>query len=75
MLIDGLMVRTGRMPVLVLVIVAAMLSGCTSRQERALDQAKKQAAATGPKGFRAASAAGGAGECEHPGRHHADHPD
>jgi hypothetical protein len=47
MLIDGLMVRTGRMPVLVLVIVAAMLSGCTSRQERALDQAKKQAAATG----------------------------
>jgi hypothetical protein len=47
MLISGSMVRTGRMPVLVLVIVAAMLSGCTSRQERALDQAKKQAAATG----------------------------
>jgi hypothetical protein len=28
-------------------MVAAMLSGCTSKQERALDQAKRQAAATG----------------------------
>ncbi len=35
------------MPVLVLVLLAAMLSGCSSKQEQALDQAKKQAAATG----------------------------
>jgi hypothetical protein len=39
--------RTGRMPVLVLMLVAAVLSGCKSKQEQALDQAKKQAAATG----------------------------
>jgi len=35
------------MPLLVLVLVAAILSGCSSKQEQALDQAKKQAAATG----------------------------
>lgn len=40
-------VRIGKMPVLVLVLVAAILSGCQSKQEQALDQAKKQAAATG----------------------------
>ena len=40
-------VRAGRTPVLVLVLVAAMLSGCKSKQEQALDQAKKQATATG----------------------------
>ena len=40
-------VRIGRMPVLVLVLVAAILSGCQSKQEQALDQAKKQAATTG----------------------------
>jgi len=34
-------------PVLALVVMAAMLSGCQSKQELALDQAKKQAAATG----------------------------
>jgi hypothetical protein len=35
------------MPVLVLVLVAAVLSGCNSKQEQVLDEAKKQAAATG----------------------------
>jgi hypothetical protein len=44
---SGLLVRTGRMPILVLVLVAAILSGCKSKQEQALDQAKKQAATTG----------------------------
>jgi hypothetical protein len=44
---SGALVRTGRMPPLVLVLVAAILSGCSSKQEQALDQAKKQAAATG----------------------------
>ena len=43
----GSLVRTGRMPVLMLVLAAAMLSGCKSKQEQALDQAKQQAAATG----------------------------
>ena len=40
------MFRTGRMAVLLLV-VAGILSGCTSRQEKALEQAKVQAAKTG----------------------------
>ncbi len=44
---SGLLVRTGRMPVLVLMLVAAILSGCRSKQEQALDQAKRQAATTG----------------------------
>jgi len=44
---SGSLVRAGRMPVLLLVVVAAMLSGCKSRQEKALDQAKTQAAKTG----------------------------
>jgi hypothetical protein len=45
---SGLLLRTGRMPLLALVlVVAAILSGCSSKQEQALDQAKKQAAATG----------------------------
>jgi len=44
---SGLLVRTGRMSVLVLVLVAAMLTGCKSKQEKALDQAKTQAATTG----------------------------
>jgi len=35
------------MPVLMLVLVATFLSGCKSKQDEALDQAKKQAAATG----------------------------
>jgi type II secretory pathway pseudopilin PulG len=41
------LVRTGAMPVLVLLMAAAMLSGCKSRQEQALNQAKQQAATTG----------------------------
>jgi hypothetical protein len=35
------------MPVLMLVLAAAMLPGCKSKQDEALDQAKQQAAATG----------------------------
>jgi len=45
MLNSGSLVRTGWM--LALVLVAAMLLGCSSKQEQSLDQAKKQAAATG----------------------------
>jgi type II secretory pathway pseudopilin PulG len=41
------LIRTGRMPVLMLLMAAAMLSGCKSKQEQALDQAKQQAATTG----------------------------
>jgi len=44
---SGSLFRPGRMPVLVLVLVTAILSGCKSEQEQALDQAKKQAATTG----------------------------
>src|SRR5208337_1843727 len=36
-----------RMPVLVLVLMTSIFSGCKSKQEQALDQARKQAAATG----------------------------
>ena len=43
----GSLVRPGRIPVLMLVLAAAMLSGCESKQDKALDQAKQQAAATG----------------------------
>ncbi len=42
---SGSLVRTGGM--LVMVLLAAILSGCNSKQEQALDQAKKQAATTG----------------------------
>ena len=44
---SGLFVRTVRFPVLAVVLVAGILSGCGSKQEKALDQAKKQAVATG----------------------------
>jgi type II secretory pathway pseudopilin PulG len=44
---SGSLVRAGRMLVLVLMLVAAILSGCKSKQEQAVDQAKKQAAKTG----------------------------
>ena len=47
MLNSGSLVRTGRMPVLMLALVAGMLAGCQSKQDQALDQAKKQAATTG----------------------------
>jgi hypothetical protein len=43
---SGSLLRAGPVPVLVL-LVAGILSGCSSKQEQALDQAKKQAAATG----------------------------
>jgi len=39
--------HAGLLPVLLLMLVAGILSGCSSKQEQALDQAKKQAAATG----------------------------
>jgi hypothetical protein len=38
---------SGRIPVLALVLMAGILSGCASKQDQALEQAKKQAAATG----------------------------
>jgi hypothetical protein len=41
------LVRNRRVPVLALMLVAATLSGCKSRQDEALDQARKQATATG----------------------------
>ena len=44
---SGSLVRTQWMPVLVLALVAGIFSGCESRQDKALDQAKKQAATTG----------------------------
>jgi hypothetical protein len=47
MLISDSLVRIVRMPVLLLLMAAAILSGCKSKQEQALDQAKQQAAATG----------------------------
>jgi hypothetical protein len=43
---SGSLVRTGRITVLVL-LMAASVSGCKSKQEQALDQAKQQAATTG----------------------------
>jgi hypothetical protein len=39
--------RAGRMPVLMLVLAAGILTGCESKQDKALDQAKAQAAKTG----------------------------
>ncbi|MGB8259806.1 MAG: hypothetical protein WCE75_05630 [Terracidiphilus sp.] len=44
---SGLLARTGRLSMFVLVLAAGILSGCQSKQDQALDQAKKQAAATG----------------------------
>ena len=43
----GSSLRSLRVPVLVLVLVTAIVSGCKSKQEQALDQARKQAVATG----------------------------
>jgi hypothetical protein len=43
----GSLARTGRIAFLLLVVVASILSGCKSKQEQALDQAKAQAAKTG----------------------------
>src|SRR5258708_4640389 len=39
--------RSGRMPALVLALAVALLSGCESQQDKAIDQAKKEAAKTG----------------------------
>ncbi len=47
MLNSGSLVRTGRMPVLLLILVAGILSGCKSKEDQALDEAKRQAATTG----------------------------
>jgi hypothetical protein len=47
MLNSNSLVRSGRVPVLALLMAAAILSGCKSKQEEALDQAKQQAATTG----------------------------
>jgi hypothetical protein len=44
---SGLFMRTGGLPVLALALAAAALSGCQSKQDLALDQAKKEAAKTG----------------------------
>ena len=44
---SGSLVRRGRIPVLMVMLVAGILSGCESKQEKALDQAKQQAAKTG----------------------------
>jgi hypothetical protein len=41
------LVRTGRMPFLGLMLVSVAFSGCKSRQDQALDQASKQAVASG----------------------------
>jgi type II secretory pathway pseudopilin PulG len=41
------LVRAGRMPVLMFLLAAAILSGCKSKQDQALEQARQQAVATG----------------------------
>jgi hypothetical protein len=41
------LVCSRRLPLLALLLVAAALSGCASKEDKALDLAKKQAAATG----------------------------
>ena len=48
-MLNSSLVRTARIPALVLVsiLVAVVLSGCASKQDEALEQARKQAAATG----------------------------
>lgn len=43
---SGFCTRTSPIPILV-VFIASLLSGCESKQDQAIDQAKKQAAATG----------------------------
>jgi len=47
MLDSSSLVRMGRMPFLALMLVTVMLSGCKTRQNEALDQASKQAVASG----------------------------
>lgn len=47
MLDSSSLIRTAWMPVVVFALASAMISGCASRQDKALDQARKQAVATG----------------------------
>jgi hypothetical protein len=47
MISSGLFLRAGRAPLMMLVLAAGILSGCESKQDKALDQAKAQAAKTG----------------------------
>ena len=47
MLIANSSLQGNRIPLLTLVLVAALFSGCASKQQQALDQAQKQATATG----------------------------
>jgi hypothetical protein len=47
MLYSSSLVQTGRMPFLALMLIAVVLSGCKSKQDAALDQASKQATASG----------------------------
>ena len=44
---SGSLIRAGQMPVLVLMLVTGLLSGCASKLDKALDKAKVQAATTG----------------------------
>jgi len=41
------LIRAGRIPVLTMLLAATILSGCKSKEDQALNQAKQQAAATG----------------------------
>jgi len=47
MFIADASIQSKRAPFMALMLAAALLAGCTSKQEQALDQAKKQAATTG----------------------------
>jgi hypothetical protein len=47
MLNSGIFLKKRQMPLLMLVLAAGIVSGCESKQEKAIDQAKAQAAKTG----------------------------
>jgi hypothetical protein len=44
---SGFVVRSSRTPMLMLTLAIALLAGCESKQDKAIDQAKKEAAKTG----------------------------
>jgi hypothetical protein len=44
---SGLAVRSSRTPMLMLILAITLLAGCASKQDKAIDQAKKEAAKTG----------------------------
>ncbi len=44
---SSLLIRVARLSVMALILATGVLSGCASKQDKALEQAKKQAAATG----------------------------